>query len=149
MMREPIEQRAGQPFRTEDRGPLIEWQIAGDQRGATFVALTEHLEEQFGTNGGERHVAQFIDDQQFDRVEVFLQCPQPAFVARFHEFMHESGGRGECNALVFLARGQPQCQADVGFAGAGRTRGILPNITTPMGGSFIGITLATVRSWKF
>jgi len=31
---------------------------------------------------------------------------------------------------------------------ASRTRGILPNITTPMGGSFIGITLATVRAWK-
>ena len=75
MMREPIEQRAGESFRSKDRGPLIEWQIAGDQRGATLVALTEHLEEQFRTNGGERHVAQFIDDQQLDGVEVFLQCP--------------------------------------------------------------------------
>jgi hypothetical protein len=75
MMREPIEQRAGESFRAEDRGPLIEWQIAGDQCGATLIALTEHLEEQFRTNGGERHVAQFIDDQQSDRVEVFLQRP--------------------------------------------------------------------------
>jgi Resolvase, N terminal domain len=34
------------------------------------------------------------------------------------------------------------------YLAAGRTRGILPNITTPMGGSFIGITLATVRAWR-
>ena len=45
MMREPVEQRSGQSFGAEDRGPLIEWQIAGDQRGATLIALTEHLEE--------------------------------------------------------------------------------------------------------
>jgi len=75
MMREPIEQCAGESFRAEDRGPLIEWQIAGDQCGAALIALTEHLEEQFRTNGGERNVAQFVDDQQFDRVEVFLQSP--------------------------------------------------------------------------
>ena len=49
-----------------------------------------------------------------------MQCPQATFVARFHEFMHESSGRGEGDALVFLAGGQPQCQGDVGFAGAGR-----------------------------
>ena len=79
MMREAIEQRAGQPFRAEDRGPLIEWQIAGDKRGATFIALAEHFEEQFRTDRGERHVSfdplrgSNIDDQQFDRVEVFLQ----------------------------------------------------------------------------
>jgi hypothetical protein len=36
--------------------------------------------------------------------------------------------------------------AEMRFSRAGRTRGILPNITTPMGGSFIGITLATVRA---
>jgi hypothetical protein len=49
---------------------------------------------------------------------VLLQCPQATFVARYHEFMHESGGRGEGEALVFLVGGQPQCQGDMGFAGA-------------------------------
>ena len=105
MMGEPIEQRAGEPFRAEDRGPFIEWQIAGDQRGATFIALAEHLEEQFGTDGRERHVAQFVDDQQLDRVEVLLQRAQAAFVARFHEFMHEGGRRREGDAVALLAGG--------------------------------------------
>jgi hypothetical protein len=44
---------------------------------------------------------------------VLLQSPQPALVARFHEFVHEGGGRGEGDALVFLAGGQPQRQADM------------------------------------
>jgi hypothetical protein len=41
-----------------------------------------------------------------------------------------------------------RCHADaqMRFASARRTRGILPNITPPKGGSFIGITLATVRA---
>jgi hypothetical protein len=36
----------------------------------------------------------------------------------------------------------------MGFADPGRPKGILPNITTPRGGSFIGITLDTVRAWR-
>ena len=117
MVCEPVEQRAGEPFRAEDRGPFIERQVGGDERGTTFIALAEHLEEQFGTDRGEGHVSldplrgSSIDNQQFDRVEVFLQSPQPAFVARFHEFMHESGGRGEGDAVVFLAGGEPNARA--------------------------------------
>jgi hypothetical protein len=34
------------------------------------------------------------------------------------------------------------------LAVVGRPKGILPNITTPRGGSFIGITLDTVRAWR-
>ena len=78
MVREAIEQRASEPFRSEDRGPFVEWQVAGHQRGATLITLTEHLEEQFRTNRGERHIAQFVDDQQLDRVEMLLQRAQAA-----------------------------------------------------------------------
>ena len=95
MVREAVEERAGEPFRAEDRSPFIEWQVAGDERGGAFIALAEHLEEQFCTDSRERHVAQFVDDQQFDRVEMLLQRAQATFVARFHEFVHESGGRRE------------------------------------------------------
>ena len=38
-------------------------------------------------------MAQLVDDRQLACVEVLLQRAQAAFVARFHEFMHE-GGRG-------------------------------------------------------
>ena len=46
MVGEAVEKRAGEPFRTEDRGPFIKWQVAGHQRCATFVAgLLEGLED--------------------------------------------------------------------------------------------------------
>ena len=121
MVREAVEKRAGEPFRPEDRGPFIEWQVARHQRGAAFVALAEYFEEQLGTDRRERHVAQFIDDQQLDRVEMFLQGPQTAFVAGFHEFMDERSGGREGDAVTLLASRQPQCQGDMGFARAGGT----------------------------
>ena len=36
---EPVQQRAGEAFRSEDRSPLVEGQVGGDQDGAPFVAL--------------------------------------------------------------------------------------------------------------
>ena len=62
MLGEAVEQSAGQPFRAEDLGPFGEGQVAGDHGGTTLVALAEHLEEQLGTGLGERHEAEFIDD---------------------------------------------------------------------------------------
>ena len=69
MMGQTVEQRAGEPFGAEDRGPFVEWQVGGDQRGTAFIALAEHLEEQFRTDRGEGDAAQLVNDQQLDRVE--------------------------------------------------------------------------------
>ena len=118
MMGEAVEERAGKPFRAEDGGPFVEWQVAGDECGAAFIALAEDLEEQLRADRRERHIAQFVDDQKFDGIEMFLQRPQAPFVARFHEFVHERGSGGEGDAVTLLASGQPQCQSGVGFAGA-------------------------------
>ena len=45
VMGEAVEERAGEPFRSEHARPFIEWQIAGHQRRATFIALAEDIEE--------------------------------------------------------------------------------------------------------
>jgi len=79
------------------------WQVAGDQRGAAFIALTEHLEEQFGANRRERHIAQLIDDQQLDHAEVLLQSTAGALVTRFHELVNEGGRGREGNTVTLLA----------------------------------------------
>jgi hypothetical protein len=74
MMREAVEERAGEPFRADDRSPFIEWQVRSDDGRAAFIALAEHLEEQFRTDSRERHVAQFVDDQQFDLLRCFCSA---------------------------------------------------------------------------
>ena len=41
---EAIQQGSGEPFRTEDLGPLAEGEISGYHGGAPLVALAEDLE---------------------------------------------------------------------------------------------------------
>ena len=73
MVRQPIQQRSGETFRAEHRGPFVKREVGGDERAATLVALAQHLKQQFATNGGERDITQFIDDQQFDLCKVLLE----------------------------------------------------------------------------
>ena len=47
VMGEAVQQRAGEAFRSEHRGPLIEGEVGCDQDGAPLVALAEDLEENF------------------------------------------------------------------------------------------------------
>ena len=63
---------AAQPLRAEDPGPLAEGQVGRYHGGATLVALAEDLEEQFRAGTGQRHEAQFVDDQQIQARELFL-----------------------------------------------------------------------------
>src|SRR6202049_4784774 len=51
---QPVEQRTGQPLGPEHAGPLVEWQIAGDDGGAALVALAEDLEQQLGAGRRQR-----------------------------------------------------------------------------------------------
>ena len=73
-MGEAVEKRAGEPLGAEHRGPLVEWQIARDQSAASFVALAEDLEKQLGPSRRERHIAEFIDDQQLLTGELTLKA---------------------------------------------------------------------------
>ncbi len=44
VMREAVEKRAGEPLRSEYARPLVERQIARDERAAPLIALAEDLE---------------------------------------------------------------------------------------------------------
>ena len=60
-----VEQRTGQPLRPEHAGPLVEWQIAGDEGRAALIALAEDLEQELRAGRRKGYIAEFIDDQQF------------------------------------------------------------------------------------
>ena len=45
VVREAIEQGAGQPLGAEDLRPFVKRQIRGDQRRALFLALGKHFEQ--------------------------------------------------------------------------------------------------------
>ena len=71
---EAVEQGSGESFGAEDLGPLLEGQVGCDQCGGPFVALAEDLEEQFGAGLGERHEAEFIDDEQLIAGDLLLEA---------------------------------------------------------------------------
>jgi hypothetical protein len=52
VMREPVEERAGEPFGAEDARPLIERQVARDQDRAPLVAPAETLNSSEGGGTG-------------------------------------------------------------------------------------------------
>ena len=77
---------------------------------------------------GERHVTQFIDDQQLCGGEVLLQSQQATLVARFLELMDEASGGREGNGEPPLTGGKTQGQGNVGLPGAARSSVILPGV---------------------
>ena len=87
MVGEAVQQCPGEPFRAKDLGSLVEGKVGGDQDGASLVALAEDLEEQFRTGGGQRHEAQFVDDEQPEPGQLPLEVEQPAVVPGHHEFV--------------------------------------------------------------
>jgi hypothetical protein len=83
MMREAIEQCANETLAAEDGGSFLKGKIRRDDGRAAFMTLTEDLEEQLRAGLGERHIAEFVDDQQFDGGELGLKFEKLPLVARF------------------------------------------------------------------
>ncbi len=81
MVGKAVEQRAGQPLGSEHAGPLVEWQVGGNDGRAALVALAEDLKQQLSPGLRQRHVAEFVDHQELVAGELALQPQQPLLVA--------------------------------------------------------------------
>src|SRR5665647_2542796 len=119
MVGQPVEKRTGQALGAEHRRPFLEWKVRSDDGRATFVALAEHLEQKLGAGRRERHIAQFIDDQQLYRGQIALQLQQPSLIAGLHKLMHQTRRRREGNREALLAGRESKAQSDVRLARAG------------------------------
>ncbi|KDM67011.1 transposase for insertion sequence element IS905 [Acidiphilium sp. JA12-A1] len=99
VVRETVEQRTGQPFGAKDARPILEGQVRGDDGRAALVPLAEYLEQQFCTGLRQRHVTQFIDDQEFETGKLRLQSQQTALVPCLHQLVHQASRRHEPHGL--------------------------------------------------
>ena len=128
---EPVQQRAGEAFRSEHLGPLVERQVGGDQDGAALVALPEDLEEQFRSGGGQGDEAQCVDDQQAEAGQIPLQVEPPPLVPGFqrsalprrHGRDAPAGGPGWKQPCLRPRLGIPPCRSS---GGGWKTRFISP-----------------------
>jgi hypothetical protein len=119
MVGQAIEQGASEPLGAKHAGPFIERQVAGHDGGASLVALAEDLEQQFGAGLRQRHIAEFVDDQELVAGDLALQAQEPLLVAGLNQLLHEGGGGREADRQAFLAGCQTEPQCDMALAGAG------------------------------
>lgn len=110
------------------------------------MALAEDLEQQLRAGLGERHVAQFVDDQQLSKGKVLLQSQQAALVARFLELMDEAGSGSKGNREPPLTGSKTQGQGNMGLPRAARSSAILPGVRQQRFGSFIRSIRAAAKS---
>ena len=102
MVGEAVEQGACEALGTEDLGPLMKGNIAGNQRGGAFVTLADEFEQQLGACLRQWHETQFVDDQQLVGGQLFLEAAQLFFVPCLDQLADQGGGRGETNTMSAL-----------------------------------------------
>src|SRR3546814_15998920 len=74
------------------------------------LTLGDQLEQQFGAGLGERHKAQFVDDEQLVSGHLLLEAQKTALVAGLHHFADQRCRGGEAHRQSFLAccKSEPQ-----------------------------------------
>src|SRR5512135_3903651 len=96
-MSEPVQQGAGEALGAEDFRPFLEGQVRGQHEAVMLIGPANDLEEQFGPRLGEGNISQFINHQQMESLELFVQTLKPLFLPALHELSHEIGSGVETN----------------------------------------------------
>ncbi|OQC04779.1 MAG: hypothetical protein BWX79_02426 [Alphaproteobacteria bacterium ADurb.Bin100] len=117
-MREPVQQGAGQPFTAHDLGPLLEGQVGGHDQAGALVGPADHVEEQLRAGLGEGHIAQFVQHEQIQPLQLLLKPLQLPVLPLLQELGDEAGGGEEAHAAALLAGGEGQSRGQMRLAGA-------------------------------
>ena len=96
-MCEPIQEGTGESFGAKHLGPFLKGQVGGEHEAVMLVGAAYDLEEQFGPGLGEGYISQFIDDQQMESLELFLQSLKCSFLTALHELSDKVCGCVEAN----------------------------------------------------
>jgi hypothetical protein len=115
---QPVEQRTGETFGAEHLGPVLERKVGHDDCRAAFISLRDDLEQQLRPCGGQRHLAEFVDDEQLHRGEVSPELNQAPLVAGFHQLADQRRGGHERYREPLLAGCQTEREGDTRLAGA-------------------------------
>ncbi len=100
-----VDHRLCQPGVGEDLTPLAEGQVRRDDQRAALVALGDHLEDELGRSGGQREVAELVEDDEL------IARPTPA--------RHPLLARGERVAALDCRAAEVRAARSELVAGAG------------------------------
>ena len=96
-MGKPVKQCACEPLGAKDLGPFLKGQVSGHHKAMMLIGPADDLEEQFGASLGEGNVSEFIDHQQMESLELFVQSLKPSFLSTLHEFSDQVCGGMKAN----------------------------------------------------
>ena len=99
---DPVQQRLAQPDVGKHLGPLRKGQIRGQDHRRPLGAIRDDLEKQFGTQICQRHVADFVDRDQFVPEPPSQSAPELVVVLGFDQLVDQAGGGREARPLISL-----------------------------------------------
>ena len=120
MVQQTVQQGRSDDVIAEDGSPVLEAAIGGEHGGAFLVAGVDQLEEQVGPAGFDRQVADFVDYEQGDPVDVAQARGEGAGALGLGQYGDELGQGGEVDTLAGLDRVHAEGDGEVAFADAGR-----------------------------
>jgi hypothetical protein len=116
---EPVKQCTGESLGAKDLGPFLEGQVGGYHEAVMLIGPANDFEEQLGPGLGERDISQFIDDQEMESLELFMQSLKPFFLPALHELSDQIGGCIESNVSSLSTRRKRQGTDQMRFTGSG------------------------------
>ncbi|CCF83959.1 hypothetical protein NITHO_2920001 [Nitrolancea hollandica Lb] len=115
---EAVEERGCHPLMAEDLRPVREVQVRGKSDAGAFVAIGEELEEQLGGVLGEGQVADLIDQDEVEALQVGQQLREPQRLLRQFEFARQGGSGAEEDPIPAQAGGAADPQEEMSLADA-------------------------------
>ena len=116
---ESIEHGLAEPCIGEHLGPLREGQVGGDDDGCLLGSFSDNLEEQLSGDLGQRHIAQFIDDDQLDARPSGEHPAQSLFALGLDELVDQRGGGCKTHTPALTACRYRQAGGEMALAGTG------------------------------
>src|SRR5271166_4077758 len=91
-------------------------QVAGHKDAATLIAVGEDPEQQLDPAPADRHVAQFVSDQQVHPLELAQEPIQRVLLLLLLQLAHQFGSREEADPEPRATRGKSQSNRNMCLA---------------------------------
>jgi hypothetical protein len=115
----PVKKSPGESLGAKDLGPFLEGQVGGHHEAMMLIGPADDLEEQFGSGLGEGNISEFIDDQEMESLELFMQSLQSFFLPALYELRDQVRGCVEVNVSALGTSGKRQGTDQMRFTGSG------------------------------
>ena len=133
MVGEPVEERCGHLGVAEDRGPFAEGEVGGDDDRGALVETADEVEEELPAGLREGQIAELVEDDEVEPVEVVREAARLAAAGLGLEPVDQVDDIEEPATGAGPDERPGDADGQVRLAGSGRSRDILPGITTLKG----------------